>query len=193
MLPDLLQVVSQVAQALETLGIPYLVGGSVASSRYGVPRMTQDADLVVDLRLHHVEALVHALQDTFYVDPGPIRDAIRLKSCFNIIHSTAIYKIDMFVIASGAWARQEMQRRRLERAGIHEELEFYFSSPEDIILHKLHWYRSGGGVSERQWNDVLGVLKVQATELEYDYLDHWAAELGLTDLLVAALQEANIP
>src|SRR6266511_3786258 len=122
MLPDFLQVVSQVARALETLGIPYLVGGSVASSRYGVPRMTQDADLVADLRLQHVESLVRSLQDAFYVDAEQIRDAIRRKSCFNLIHATAIYKIDVFVIGSDAWARQEMQRRRPERAGTHEEL-----------------------------------------------------------------------
>ena len=63
-----------------------------------------------------------------------------------------------------------------------------FASPEDTILSKLEWYRLGGEVSERQWRDVLGVLKTCAGELDLDYLHKWAKEIGVTDLLERALQ-----
>jgi hypothetical protein len=192
MLPDPIQVVAQVARALEEIGIPYLVGGSLASSRYGLPRTTQDIDLVVDLREEQVGSLIRALQDEFYIDAGMIREAIRHQSSFNVIHLQAAYKVDLFLLKANTWAQQEMARRREERIGPEGPVTLYFCSPEDIILHKLDWYRQGGGVSDRQWNDILGVLKVQGEELEAVYLRHWASELRLTDFLERALREARV-
>jgi hypothetical protein len=192
MLPDPIQIVAQVARVLEEIGIPYLVGGSLASSRYGLPRTTQDVDLVVDLREEQVGSLIRALRDEFYIDAGMIREAIRHRSSFNVIHLQAAYKVDLFLLKADTWAQREMARRRAERIGPEGLITLYFCSPEDIILHKLDWYRLGGGVSDRQWNDVLGVLKVQASELETAYLRQWASELGLTDLLERALREAGV-
>jgi hypothetical protein len=192
MLPDPIQVVAQVARALEEIGIPYLVGGSLASSRYGLPRTTQDIDLVVDLREAQVSSLVRALQDEFYIDAGMIREAIRHRSSFNVIHLQAAYKVDLFLHKADPWAQQEMARRRAEPIGPEGRVTLYFCSPEDIILHKLDWYGLGGGISDRQWNDILGVLKVQAGAIEADYLRHWASELGLTALLDRALHEAGV-
>jgi hypothetical protein len=193
MLPDPIQVVAQVARALEEIGIPYLVGGSLASSRYGLPRTTQDVDLVVDLREDQVVRLVNVLQDEFYIDAGMIREAIAQRSCFNVIHLQAAYKVDLFLIKADTWAQMEMARRRTERTGPDDSsVTLNFCSPEDIILHKLDWYRLGGGVSDRQWSDVLGVLKVQASALEGAYLRHWTSELGLTELLDRAMREAGV-
>jgi hypothetical protein len=104
-----------------------------------------------------------------------------------------MYKVDIFVPPSHPWAQQELARRRSEQVGAEHDAEsLYFCSPEDIILHKLEWYRMSSGVSDRQWSDVLGVLKVQATALDLAYLKHWANELDLTDLLNQALQEAGV-
>ena len=63
---------------------------------------------------------------------------------------------------------------------------FYVTSAEDIVLHKLCWYRDGGEVSERQWQDVIGVLRVQEGHLDMEYLYKWASELDVRDLLERA-------
>ena len=68
-----------------------------------------------------------------------------------------------------------------------------FCSAEDIVLQKLRWFRKGGGISDSQWNDLLSVLKVHAHTLDYDYLRHWAAELGVDDLLIRAFDDAGVP
>jgi hypothetical protein len=190
---DPVQIMALVATALEACKVPYMVGGSLASSRYGLPRTTQDVDMVADLREEHVNPLVTALQEEFYIDSNLIEEALQRVSSFNIIHLQSAHKVDIFILPSSEWAQQQMSRRRRETLGAgRKQNAFYFCSPEDIILNKLDWYRQGGAISERQWNDVLGVLKVQAAELEYDYLHHWAAELGLTDLLELALRQANV-
>jgi hypothetical protein len=194
MLPVPVQVAARVARALENLHVVYLVGGSLASSTYGIPRTTQDVDLVADLRPEHIAPLVSALADEFYVDADRVRDAVRDRASFNVIHLPTMYKADIFVVQPDPWAREELARRRTERVGTGEDaICLYFCSPEDAVLHKLEWYRAGGGVSERQWNDVLGVLKVQAEALDQDYLRHWSTELGLTDLLNRALQDTGRP
>ena len=71
------------------------------------------------------------------------------------------------------------------------ERKAYVTTAEDIVLAKLEWYRLGGGVSDRQWRDILGVLKVQAGRLDLDYLQEWAVELGVADLLQRASKESE--
>jgi hypothetical protein len=189
-----LLVVVKVARALESLKVPYLIGGSLASSTYGMPRATQDVDVVADLKQEHVVPLIDALGPEFYADVEPIREAIRTRSSFNLIHLSTMYKVDVFSVGSEPWAREEMARRRLEQIGPEgNEISLYFCSPEDTILHKLAWYRAGGGVSDRQWGDILGVIKVQADTLDVGYMRRWAAESDLSHLLEQALQEAGMP
>jgi hypothetical protein len=169
------------------------VGGSLASSIYGFPRSTLDADIVARLRPEHIPSLLAALGDEFYMDAASARDAIHRRSSFNLIHLGTMFKVDIFIAAASPWAREEFSRRRLEPLGPQEDAtQLALASPEDIILHKLDWYRQGGSVSDRQWNDVLGVLKVQGAALDFDYMRQWAAELGLTELLARAIEEAGI-
>jgi len=70
--------------------------------------------------------------------------------------------------------------------------KLYFATPEDIVLNKLEWYKAGGEVSDRQWYDVIGVLKIQGTQLDMVYLRQWAEELSISDLLKKALGEAKV-
>jgi hypothetical protein len=192
MLSEPILVVAKVAQVLEDLHVPYFVGGSLASSNYGIPRTTQDVDLIADLRPQHVASLVTALSAEFYAEADAIRAAIRSRASFNLIHLPTLYKVDIFVTRADAWAREEMARRRAEQIDVGEEVvTLHFCSPEDAILHKLEWYRAGGRVSDRQWSDVLGVLKVQTATLDVAYLRHWAADLGLSELLEQALRDAG--
>lgn len=190
-LPDVLAVIVEITGALERLQVPYFVGGSIASSIHGIPRSTQDGDLVADLRAEHVQPLVEALSERFYIDSERMADAVRRKASFNVIHLGTMTKVDIFILRSTPPSPLEMDRR--QRFPVSAGTVLYISSPEDIVLEKLRWFRKGGGVSDRQWDDVLGVLKVQRGLLDLEYLKRWASELGLGDLLEKALEDSGSP
>jgi len=173
-------------QVLDGLGIPYVIGGSFASSAYGEARSTRDADLVVELGLDQVEALASRLESDFYISRDAMREAIRDRRSFNAIHLESMFKVDFFVLGQSAFDREEF-RRRVSRPV--EELggqTWLIKTPEDTVLRKLEWYRSGGEVSDQQWRDVLGVLAVWRGRLDEVYLDRWAAALRVSDLLERA-------
>jgi hypothetical protein len=178
----------RVVAELQRLGIDYFVGGSVASSVHGRPRTTDDVDIVAAIPGPQVDALVAGLEKDFFVDAEMIRDAIRRRASFNVIHLATMLKVDLFVLGNEDFSVEEMNRRQevpLRGSSV------WFSSPEDIVLEKLDWFRKGEGVSERQWRDVLGVLAVQGIRLDLSYLRQWADRRGLSDLLERALAEAN--
>lgn len=179
-----------VVEALEKAGIRYSVSGSLASSFYGLARSTQDVDIVAEVRLHHVGALVKQLQTSFYIDPDAIEEAIRRGSSFNIIHLETLTKVDVFVAASGSLDDETLRRSKrkvLDETGSGKGI--CISSPEDIVLNKLKWYNDGGRISGRQWRDVLGILKVQKGLLDVAYMQEWARRMGLSELLQAALHD----
>lgn len=181
-----------VVRAFDTLRIPYFLRGSLASSVHGIYRATADADFVAALRPHHAEPLVNLLHPAFYADLGAIQTAAVLHRSFNVIHLDTMLKVDVFVARADPFHLMQMRRRVLQATGPDGQTSLYVASPEDTVLAKLQWYRDGGGVSDRQWNDVLGVLKVQAASLDRAYLRDWARELGLTDLLRRAFDDAGL-
>jgi hypothetical protein len=187
-----LAVTLNVVRALESLGVPYLLGGSLAVSFHGIPRATRDADLVAGLESRQVHALAAALKDQFYLDEERMLDGVRRRSSFNLIHFATGLKVDIFVPGDEAFARSEMSRRRSVTLPTETDLSLQVASPEDLVIQKLRWFRLGGEVSEQQWNDLLGVLKVQGNKLDAEYLDRWAAELGLSGLLGRARGDAGL-
>lgn len=187
MLADPITVTLLVTKELELLGVPYLIGGSLASAVHGVYRATADADLVADLRPEHAAPLARALAGAFYVDEESIAEAIRRRRSFNLIHLDTMFKVDIFVSRARPFDRSQLERRVPQIVGTDPDQVGYFASAEDIVLAKLEWYRMGGEVSERQWRDILGVLKVQGERLDLAYLHHWAGELHVADLLERAL------
>jgi hypothetical protein len=192
MLSEPLLVVSRIVAAFESLSVPYVVGGSLASSVYGVPRATQDVDLVADLRFEHVAPFVRALSGEFYVDGEMITDAIRRRASFNVVHLATMFKADVFVPGRDSWTREELKRARAERFDLVEgAVTIRFASPEDTLLHKLVWYKLGNEVSERQWRDVLGIMKVQGASLDNAYMDAWAHALDVLALLHRARRESG--
>ncbi len=191
---DIVQALLPVVDAFERLEVRYYIGGSVASSAQGIARATADVDLVADLALKHVSDFVSALEEAYYVSHDAVKEAVRRRASFNVIHLETMLKVDVFVLKHGSYERLAFQRRIQDTIDESENSpRFYLASAEDIILNKLDWYRKGGGVSERQWLDVVGVMKVQGDRLDFNYLRTWASRLGLSSLLTRALNDADLP
>lgn len=181
-----LKAVLEIVELFEELEIPYHVGGSLASSVHGVPRQTNDLDLVADLPMAAAPILALRLRDHFYVEIESIRRAIQQRSSCNLVHLATGFKVDVFVAG-----RERFDRMELSRHGAHHleglEREVMVKSAEDTVLRKLEWFRLGGEVSDRQWNDILGIVRIQGDRLDREYLREWAGELGISDLLERAL------
>ncbi len=192
MLPEPLAVTLQVVEVLESLGIPYWIGGSLASALHGVARSTLDTDLVADLKPEQVEKFVSKLEPAFFIDIEMILDAILHQGSFNIIHRDSMFKVDVFILKARLFEQAQLQRRTVQTVSMDPERVVYVCTPEDIILAKLEWYQLGGEVSERQWRDIIGVLKVQSGRLEIEYLRQWAVFLGVSQLLERAFAESNV-
>ena len=185
------EVTLKVTDEFEKLGVPYVIGGSLASTLHGMVRTTQDSDIVAQMRVEHVQPFVSALQDEFYMDEEMIVDAIQQNSSFNIIHRGTMFKVDVFIPTPRPFLKAQLTRAQKQTFALEIERSAKFSSPEDTILAKLEWYRLGGEVSDRQWRDILGVLKTRGGDLDLEYLRQWAAELHVSDLLERALKDAS--
>lgn len=182
----------RVTQLLDALGIPYVIGGSMASAAHGRIRATMDVDIVAQLQERHVDPLAAALGADFYADAAMMRQAVERRGSFNLIHLETMFKVDIFVAGERPFDQQQITRRQ-SQVLVTPNQTAYVASPEDVVLAKLDWYRMGGQQSERQWRDVLGILEVQGERLDRAYLRQWAANLGISDLLARALRDANLP
>lgn len=178
-----------VVRHLEALGIVYTVGGSIASSFAGEPRSTVDIDIVAALEERHVLPLVTALGAEFYVDAEALRRAVRTRSGANLIHLPTQLKVDLFVSGGTPLDDQQLARRLVVDLGDGRRLHIH--PPEDILLQKLRWYRRGGEVSDRQWRDILAIVRVQGRRLDRPYLHQGAGVLEVSDLLERALSEGS--
>lgn len=191
-LPEPIQITLLVIKVFDQLQTPYFIGGSLASAVHGKIRATMDADIVVDLRVEHIQDLNNHLDGEFFIDPIAIKNALNDNRSFNLIHKETMFRIDIFPLASRSFEQNQMQRRVLQSLSDHEHAQAYFTTAEDIILAKLNWFRMGGETSEQQWQDVLGVIKVQGEMLDKEYLQQWAEQLDLLDLLERAIKDARM-
>lgn len=185
-LPDHLRVALDLARGLRDLGIPHAVGGSVASSLHGVPRSTADVDFVAALRPADAEALAGRLSASFEVDPDQVRTQLRAARSFNVIHSDVFMKADIFPVRD-AFGRAELEDRVQIEVAPGRVLDVVRA--EDVLVHKLLWYRMTDETSDRQWRDVLGIVAVQRGHLDEIRILRWARELGVEDLARRALTE----
>ena len=186
-----IEVLGQFIRILDELEISYAIGGSMASSAYGVVRFTQDADLTVAPFPNQAEAFVKAVEVSFYISKEAMFDAIQLRRSFNVIHLETAFKIDIFICRDNPFDRQVLERRQSLELSAPQGKRFSFVTPEDIVLLKLEWYRDGGEVSERQWSDIVNVLRVQGETLDQEYLKHNAQQLRALDLLEKACADAG--
>lgn len=185
-----IEVTLRVTGVLEKLGIPYLIGGSLASTLYGMVRTTQDSDIITEMHPEHIRPFIAALESEFYIDDEMIAESIQRNSSFNIIHRESMFKVDIFIPRPRPFQQSQLARVQRQTFQLETTISANFASAEDTILSKLEWYRLGGEVSERQWRDILGVLKTRAGELDLGYLRQWAKELKVSDLLERVLKES---
>ncbi len=176
---------------LDELKITYAIGGSVASSVYGQIRFTQDADISVAAFGGQIAEFCQAVESAFYVSQQAVQQAHHNASSFNVIYLDTAFKIDVFIVSDDPFKRQILLRR--EKVALEDSSDKMYDlvSPEDIILLKLQWYTDGGAVSQKQWNDILGVLENRQDKLDMDYLWDWASKLSVLELLNKAIQEAK--
>jgi hypothetical protein len=187
---DVIGIALEVARAIETAGGEYFVGGSVASSLQGEPRATNDIDIVLALPLGRISAFAGLLRPRYEIDLDTLRDALLRATSCNIFFLPAVTKIDLFAVGREPYDAVEFSRRRAVTVRQTGETLFV-KSPEDTVLRKLLWFREGGGVSEKQWRDVVEVLRVSGGEMDRTYLDSWASRLALGELLEKARREAD--
>jgi hypothetical protein len=117
---------------------------------------------------------------------------VQARSAFNVIHLPTSAKVDIFVAGSSLFDREQFERR-VRRPLLRDERPVWISSPEVMVVKKLDWFRRGGEVSDHQWRDVLGILKVQAGRLDEAWMRRQAAALGVSDLLERALKLQGPP
>ncbi|MGE3172759.1 MAG: hypothetical protein AB7O97_09035 [Planctomycetota bacterium] len=187
---DPLAVAQAVATAFEQAGIRYILGGSLASTAHGEPRTTLDVDFAADLDPAGFERWAPRIEPEFLVDSEWALDEIRRRGSFQMLHRTAIVRVDVFVpewTGMHLWKWQHRRRMTLHATAPGIDV----TSAEGIVVQKLLWYRDGGGVSERQWRDVLGVLKAQRTGLDRSAVRSQSERLGLVELFERAEREAG--
>lgn len=188
---DLATAVRPVVEVLEALGVTFYLTGSVASSAHGIARASLDADIVADLEPAHVEPLIDRLGSAYYIPVDRLHDAVRgetrATSSTSRPHSRSICSCHAGVPSTARFAA----RARLDAIdGAPGALRVPIASAEDTVLAKLEWFRRGGETSERQWWDIVGVLRVTPA-VDRSYPRRGAAALGVSDLLERALAAAD--
>ena len=186
-----LEILKDFIDILESLGITYVIGGSVASSIYGKVRFTQDADMTVEPFEGKADEFFRLVRSDFYISSDAMQQALRQKSSFNVVHLESAFKIDVFIQKDTEFEKQLLSRRKFMKLSDRFEKAFSIVSAEDIILLKLRWYQQTGCSSQKQWKDILAVLEVQKDELDLGYLKKWAGVLKIDQLLANAITETE--
>lgn len=174
-------------EALEGVGIPYMVTGSFASSVHGVPRATNDIDVIIEpTREQLVQLMSKFAEPDYEAHPDDALNALKSRSMFSVIDRRGIWKIDFIVRKDRPFSKREFDRRRIIQI---LDVSVYAATPEDVLLAKLEWAKMGE--SERQIRDAAGILEIQRDKLDVEYVERWAAALDVEDQLQAARKAAG--
>ena len=174
---ELFEFLVLIAERLDRAQIPYMLSGSVALSMYAQPRMTRDIDFVVDIEEGQVDKFVELFKEDCYIDRESVREAVRARGMFNIIHEVWVIKADFVVRKDRPYRKTEFDRRRIISIG---GKDLSVVTPEDLLLSKLHWAKTSR--SELQLGDVKNLI-LSESNLDWPYIQEWAKKLGVVDLL----------
>ncbi len=176
---ELRGLLTRLVALLDGAGVPFMVAGSFASTAHGMPRTTQDLDLVIDPpNAAALDALVESFApEQYYVDADAARDALARRSMFNVIDLASGWKIDLILRKNRPFSRGEFARRMTLTL---LDVAVFVASAEDTIVAKLEWSMQSGG-SERQRRDVAGILATMGSELDRDYVERWVRDLALEE------------
>ncbi len=188
---DLQGAMLPVIEVFECLGIRYYLSGSIACSVYGLPRGAQDIDFLADIQLEHVRPLIDHLQAAYTMNEQALRDAFAQRSAFSLLHLSSLVKVDVMLPRGTPFDSLVWQRLR-QLSLIEGYQPIWIASPEDVVLMGLEWYRECGATADDQWNDLLGVVKVQAPTLDLTYLRHVAPTLNVSGLSEQALIDSGV-
>jgi hypothetical protein len=170
-----IDIVRDISQRFEQVGIPYMLTGSMAMNYYAQPRMTRDIDVVIAIAPEDVHRVAGLFRTDYYVSEESIYDALAHESNFNFIHQDSVIKVDCIIRKRSEYRCLEFERR--QRISILDFSTFIVSK-EDLIISKLFWAKDSH--SEIQLGDVKNLL---ATGYDAAYLQHWTRELDLDNLL----------
>lgn len=177
---------------VDSLGLRYAIGGSVASSLWSSPRTTHDVDIALELVELDVARFLKACEERYIVSESEVREAIELReypAMFQVLDPDTLFRVDVFVMDRSAYAKDEIGRIR--HVEVAPKVNARVLAPENIVLRKLLWYQLGNRVSDRQWNDIIGVIEVQGPAFDRAYVRKWAEELGVLDLAEEAFAESK--
>jgi len=185
-----LDLLRRLVDLFDDIGVRYVLGGSMAAAMIGEPRSTVDVDVAISVDAVQVSELLARLSDDYYLPREAAAEALSSGGSFNVVDTASSLKAHLFVLGDGVLDRRQIERRvRLDVDGFADGL--WVTAPEDQVLRKLDWYRRGDERSDRQWRDVLAILRVQGTALDLHDLREVADEVGLTALVDRALSEAE--
>jgi hypothetical protein len=185
---ELFELLQKVVTVFERFGIPYLVTGSVAAMAFGEPRLTNDIDIVAGIEEKHVQDFLEAFPSgEFYISEEMVREAIRRREQFNIIHPRSGIKVDIIIKQDTPFDNSRFGR--IHRIYPAESYQANFAAPEDVIIKKMEYYRAGG--SEKHLRDIAGILKISGEMVDWDYITEWAKRLDLTEVWDAVRERLN--
>ena len=164
---------------LESSAIPFMIAGSFASNAYGMPRATQDLDIVIDPQPEMLEALLERLPSAAYhVDGAAAREALRTRGIFNIVDLATAWRVDFIIKKDRPFSHAELSRRVATE--LHE-VPVFVASAEDTIVSELEWSKASAG-SETQLRNVANIVASRGAALDMIYVQRWVDELGLADV-----------
>jgi len=177
----------KVCECFSQLNIPYFVTGSVASIAYGESRFTNDIDIVAAVKREHVADILKCFPaEDYYLSEDSIKDAIYRRFQFNIIHPASGLKVDVIIKKKSEFDDTRFSRImsfKMDEVGVN------FSSPEDVILKKMEYYKIGG--SEKHLRDIMGVIKISRELINFDYIEMWAKKLYVEEIWQAIKDRLN--
>jgi hypothetical protein len=171
------EVLKRITTALDQNNIAYMLTGSFASAYYGMPRSTQDIDIIVEATPEQLRGLTSSLPaNQYYFDLDAALQAHRAESMFNVIDLSTGWKIDFILRKSRPFSHEEFRRR--VRVNL-QDVSLFVASAEDIVVAKLEW--SKRAQSQRQIDDAAAILRTRRETLDRSHIEKWTRDLHLED------------